>query len=75
MANEVFNVYADDSCSAESFVLSAPLEVLSSILGLHHAAENRIKHETQKGLPCVLIDHRGAYPLRLSRLVVVKAVR
>lgn len=70
MANEIFNVYADDSCSAESFVMSAPLDILITILNLRDGAVARIETES----PCVLFGNNRPFLGRFNR-IVVKAVR
>jgi hypothetical protein len=70
---KLFNVYADVSCSPESFVMRAPLDVIQACFGMHDSAIQVILAETKDGGPSQRFDNgRGRYPLGLKSVVIVE---
>jgi enterochelin esterase-like enzyme len=72
---EIFTVYADASLSADSFVMSAPLDILASVFNLHDSATRRVLFETSNGGTCTLCSNRGLFLNRFNSVILAKAVR
>jgi len=74
--NDLYNVYADLSCSSDSFVMSAPLDILVSVFKMHERATKRVIFETSQGTPSTLsANYGGLFLNRFNQVVFVKAVR